>query len=113
MRPQLLFAATTLFAATVLFAVALPVNADSYSSAISACETEIGQRLGISDVNARYNIEKIKSRGRFKDIEFKVSVFDETHPVQSVTASCRTKTNGNLLAIEFDQESLPANIAIN
>lgn len=108
MRPQKL-----LIAATAMFAGTLAVNAGNYTESVNACENAIGDRLGISEVDARYKIKKIKSRGRFQDINFNISVFDENHPVQSVKVACRAKPTGEIVAIEFDQESLPASIAIN
>jgi len=108
MRPQKL-----LIAAIAMFAGTLAVNAGSYTNSVNACEDAIGERLGISEVEARYNIKKIKSRGRFQDINFNISVFDESHPVQSVKVKCRAKPSGEIVAVEFDQESLPASIAIN
>ena len=108
MRPQkLLIAATSMFAGT------LAVNAGNYTNSVSACEDAIGERLGISEVDARYNIKKIKSKGRFLYINFNISVFDESHPVQSVKVKCSTKRSGEIVAIEFDQESLPASIVVN
>ena len=108
MRPQKL-----LLAAAIIFAGTLTVNADSYSSSIGACKNAIGERLGITDVDTRYNIKKIKSKARYQDIKFSVTAFDESHPVQGVKVKCRTKKNGEILAVEFDQESLPASIAVN
>jgi len=108
MRPQKL-----LIAATAMFAGTLAVNAGTYSNSVNACEDAIGDRLGITEIEARYNIKKIKTRGRFQDINFKISVFDESHPVQSVKVKCRAKPSGEIVAIEFDQESLPASMALN
>ena len=108
MRPQKL-----LIAITAIFAGTLAVNAGNYTNSVNACEDAIGERLGISEVDARYKIKKIKTRGRYQDINFKVSVFDENHPVQSVKVKCRAKPTGEIVAVEFDQESLPASIALN
>lgn len=112
MRPQRLLITAALFTATATL-LAGTASADSYSNSISACEDAIGERLGIDTVNARYNVKKIKSRGRFQDIKFSVSVFDKSHPVQSVKAKCRAKANGEIVAVEFDSKSLPASIAVN
>ncbi len=108
MRPRKL-----LVAAGILAASTLTANADNYSASIDACENALGDRLGIDEVNTHYNIKKMKSRSKYRDIKFSVSVFDEAHPVKKVKAKCRVKPNGTVLAIEFDQNTLPASIAIN
>jgi len=103
-----------LILAAVLFTMgALSASANSYSASVDSCENAIAERLGITDLNANYNIQKVKSRSRYRDINFTVSVFDEQHPVKGVKVKCRAKSNGTILAVEFDSKTLPASIAIN
>ena len=108
MRPQ-----KFLLALAIAGAGTLTAHANSYTASIDACESELSNRLGLAEVNTNYNIKKVKSRSRYRDINFSVSAFDKTHPVQKVRAKCKVKPNGTVLAVDFDADTLPASIATN
>jgi hypothetical protein len=85
--------------------------ADQYAASIDGCKQAIGERLGLADIPTNYNIQKVKSRNTYRDLDFSVSVYDRTNPIQGVDVSCRVKRSGDVLAIEFDDATLPASIA--
>ncbi len=99
--------ATAVLALTVSGAAA----AGSHTKSIDGCHQAIGERLGVADVNTNYDIGKIKSRGKYRDMEFRVSVRDDASPVQDVDVNCRVTKGGEVLALEFDDSTLPNAIA--
>src|SRR5262245_25084827 len=48
-------------------------HADAYGASFSGCETAIQERLGLSDTPATYNIEKIRSKARYRQIDYSVT----------------------------------------
>lgn len=98
--------------ATVLaLAVGSTAYAGQYTKSIEGCENAIGQRLGIADVSTNYNVGKIKTQGRNRDMAFSVSAYDKTNPVQGVAVNCRVTRGGEVLALEFDETALPTTVA--
>lgn len=99
---------------TIATALALTLGgtayAGEYTKSIEGCENAIGQRLGIADVSTNYNIGKIKTTGRKRDMQFSVSVYDKSSPVQDVGVSCSVTRGGEVLALQFD-EALPTTVA--
>ncbi|TDJ21575.1 MAG: hypothetical protein E2O58_13505 [Gammaproteobacteria bacterium] len=85
--------------------------ANSYTASIEGCKQAIGERLGLSNTPTNYNIDKVKSRNQYRDLNFSVSVYDRTNPIQGVDASCRVTRSGDVLAIEFDENTLPVSVA--
>ncbi len=86
--------------------------ADAYSASVNSCRNAIGDKLGISDVPATYDIQKVKTKARYRDIRFSVSAFDKNNPLQNVEVKCRSKRSGEILAVEFNPNTLPHSIAI-
>ena len=103
---------TSLIATTVLaLSVAGSASANSYTKSIEGCHDAIGERLGIAGLNTNYNIGKIKSRNSYRDMDFSVSVRDDASPVQNVDVSCRVTRGGEVLALDFDESTLPNALA--
>src|SRR5262245_25091077 len=86
-------------------------HADAYGASFSGCETAIQERLGLSDTPATYNIEKIRSKARYRQIDYSVTAADASGSVQDVKVSCRAKQNGEVLALEFDDSAQPNALA--
>jgi hypothetical protein len=86
-------------------------QASAYSASFEGCQAAISDRLGLASTPASYNVEKVKSKSRFRDISYSVSANDDSSPVQGVKASCRVKQNGEVLALELDNATLPAALA--
>jgi len=86
-------------------------HADAYTASFNGCESAISDRLGLATTPANYNVQKVKSKARYRDISYTVSASDSASAVQGVKASCRVKKNGEVLALEFDNSTLPNTVA--
>lgn len=86
-------------------------HADAYSASLDACQAAISDKLGLATTPASYDVQKIKSKARFRDISYRVSAHDAANPMQGVKVSCRAKQNGEILAVEVDAASLPNAVA--
>ena len=110
MRTTVLRLAT--LAATLTIALgSASVFASQYTASIEGCKQAIGERLGLSNTPTNYNIDKVKSRSHYRDLNFSVSVYDKANPIQNVDVSCRATRRGEVLAIEFDETTLPVSVA--
>ena len=100
-------------AVTVLGTVAFAgtAGADAYTASLDACRSAISDKLGLAATPASYNVQKIRSKPRFRDISYSVSADDAASPVQGVKVSCRTKQNGDVLALDVDAATLPQAVA--
>lgn len=96
---------------TALSLAAAGASATKYSASIDGCEAAISERLGLALDSASYDIGKIRSRTQYRDMNFRVSAHDDASPVQNVKVSCRSKTNGEVLAVQFDDATLPNALA--
>ena len=110
MRVSVLGMATLAATLTVTLGSA-SVYADQYTASIDGCKQAIGERLGLANTPTNYNIEKVKSRNTYRDLNFSVSVYDKANPVQDVDVTCRVKRSGDVLALDFDDATLPASVA--
>ena len=96
----------------VLCVVALPAAAsDSYQAAIDGCRSAIGGQLGMTQNDLSFNLKKIRSSVRHRDMEFSVSARDDASPVQSTRVSCRARTNGEVLTVAFADPSVVQTVA--
>jgi len=96
--------------AAVLALAGVQVNAaDSYTAAIQSCQKSINERLGVAD--ASYSVKKIQSSPRYRDITFSVSAADAATPVSQMKVSCRAKSDGEVLAVQYDETALPSAVA--
>ena len=86
-------------------------HASAYSASFEGCQAAISDRLGLDATPANYNVEKVKSKPRYRDISYSISASDQSSPVQGVKASCRVKQSGEVLALELDESTLPAKVA--
>ena len=86
--------------------------ADAYTASVASCQKAIGEKLGVSQAAANYDIQKVRTKSRYRDIKFSVSAYDASNPLQGVKAKCRSRRNGEILAIEFDPDTLPSTIAV-
>src|SRR4030095_10866725 len=86
-------------------------HADAYGASFSGCETAISERLGLAETPAADNIEKVRRKPRYREIDYSVTAQDGASPVQGVKVSCRAKQNGEVLALEFDDATLPNALA--
>jgi hypothetical protein len=91
---------------------------DAYRAAIEGCENAIATQLGITDQTVTYNLKKVKSAVRHRDLDFSVSVSDAASPIQQaaspiqqVKVSCRARKNGDVLTVAFADPSLPQALA--
>jgi hypothetical protein len=85
--------------------------AGEYTKSLQGCHDAIGERLGIQDLNTNYDVGKIKTRGKYRDMAFSVSVRDDASPVQDVEVDCRVTRGGQVVALEFDDATLPNALA--
>lgn len=102
------------FAVAVLGAAAITgsaAHAGAYSASFEGCQTAISERLGLDTTPASYNVDKVKSKARYRDISYTVSATDTSSPVQGVKASCRVRQSGEVLGLEFDNATLPNAVA--
>jgi hypothetical protein len=53
----------------------------------------------------------VKSRNNYRDLSFSVSVYDRANPIQGVDVACRATRSGEVLAVEFDDATLPVSVA--
>jgi len=97
------------FAVALLATMSFNANADAYAASIQGCEKAIGERLGIAD--ATYNVQKVNSAARYRDLSFSVSAADASHPVQNLKVTCRAKQDGEVLAVNYDESALPTAVA--
>jgi len=101
---------TTAFA-VLLGMAAATAQAGPYDAAIDACHTAISEHLDIAKVPTNYDLQKVRSKARYKDLSFSVSAYDDANPVQRVKVSCRARSNGEVLALEIDPDTLPTALA--
>ena len=97
------------FTAAVLALASVHASADSYTASIQGCQKSINERLGVSD--ASYSVKKIQTSPHYRDINFTVSATDTAAPIQQAKVSCRAKQDGEVLAVKFDDTTLPAEVA--
>ena len=110
MRASVLGLATLAATLTITLGSA-SAYANNYTASIDGCKQAIGERLGLSDTPTNYNIEKVKSRNNYRDLNFSVSVYDRTNAIQGVDVACRVTRSGDVLAVEFDDTTLPVSVA--
>jgi len=98
--------------AVIMSLAAIPVAASTeYEASIRGCEDAIGQRLGLAQSEFRTRIKGVDSASRYRDLDFSVFALDDANPIQGVRVSCRVRRNGDVLAVDFDERSLPGAIA--
>jgi hypothetical protein len=96
-------------AACACLATAPAMASDAYRASIEGCENAIATQLGVSDQAVSYNLQKVKSSARHRDLNFSVSMRDSASPVQKAQVSCRAQKNGDVLTVAFaDPSLLPA-----
>jgi hypothetical protein len=83
--------------------------ADAYTASIQGCQKSINERLGVTD--ASYSVKKIQSSPRYRDINFSVSAEAAANPVKQMKVTCRAKSDGEVLAVQFDESALPSTVA--
>ena len=110
MRASVLRLATVAATLTITLGSA-SAFANQYTASIEGCKQAIGERLGLSNTATNYNIDKVKSRSHYRDLDFSVSVYDTSNPIQNVDVSCRATRSGEVLAVEFDDTTLPVSVA--
>jgi hypothetical protein len=102
--------ALTSLTATVLVLASFQAGAaDSYTASIQGCQKAITERLGVSD--ADFSVKKIKSSPRFTDLNFTVSASSAAAPIDQLKVSCRAKSDGEVLAVNYDEAALPTAVA--
>jgi hypothetical protein len=102
-------ALSSLTAAVLAFASVHASAADSYTASIQGCQKSINERLGVTD--ASYSVKKIQTSPRYRDINFSVSAEEATNPIHQLKVSCRAKSDGEVLAVQFDETALPSAVA--
>jgi hypothetical protein len=111
MRASVLGLATLAATLTISLGSASAYAANNYTASIDGCKQAIGERLGLSDTPTNYNIDKVKSRNNYRELSFSVSVYDKANPIQGVDVACRATRSGDVLAVEFDEATLPVSVA--
>src|SRR5262247_3103296 len=102
-------ALSSLTAAVLAFASVHANAADAYTASIQGCQKSINERLGVT--SASYSVKKIQTSPRYRDINFSVSADDASTPVHQLKVSCRAKSDGEVLAVQFDESALPSAVA--
>jgi hypothetical protein len=97
------------FTAAVLAFASVHASADSYTASIQGCQKSINERLGVTD--ASYSVKKIQSSPRYRDINFTVSAADAANPISQAKVSCRAKSDGEVLAVQFEDTTLATEVA--
>ena len=95
---------STICAFVFTFAFSASAMADEYGRSINGCRDAIGKQMGISGMDVRYKLKKVKTRARARDIGFVVSARDSASPIQGVVVTCKVKRHGEVLALEFADE---------
>jgi hypothetical protein len=102
-------ALTSLTAAVLVLASFQAGATDSYTASIQGCQKAISERLGVSD--ADFSVKKIKSSPRYTDLNFSVSASGAVAPIDQLKVSCRAKSDGEVLAVNYDEAALPTAVA--
>jgi hypothetical protein len=102
-------ALTSLTAAVLVLASFQAGAADSYTASIQGCQKAISERLGVSD--ADFSVKKIQSSPHYTDLKFSVTASGAATPIDQLKVSCRAKSDGAVLAVNYDESALPAAVA--
>lgn len=102
-------ALTSLTAAVLVLASFQASATDSYTASIQGCQKAITERLGVSA--ADFSVKKIKSSPRYTDLNFSVSASSAATPIDQLKVSCRAKSDGEVLAVKYDEAALPTAVA--
>ena len=102
-------ALSSLTAAVLALASVHANAADAYTASIQGCQKSINERLGVAD--ASYSVKKIQTSPRYRDINFSVSAEDAANPIKQMKVTCRAKSDGEVLAVQFDDSTLPSAVA--
>jgi hypothetical protein len=102
--------AVTLTAALLLGAGVADAKTE-YSASIRGCEAAIAERLGAGAGDLNMRVKGVDSASRHRDLDFAVSSRDATSAIQGVRATCRARKNGEVMALTFDERTLPAALA--
>ena len=102
-------ALTSLTVAILVLASFQASAADSYTASIQGCQKAITERLGVSD--ADFSVKKIKSSPRYTDLNFSVSATGAATPIDQLKVSCRAKSDGEVLAVNYDETAFPTAVA--
>ena len=102
-------ALTSLTAAVLVLASFQAGATDSYTASIQGCQKAISERLGVSD--ADFSVKKIQSSPRYTDLKFSVSASSAAAQIDQLKVSCRAKSDGEVLAVNYDESALPAAVA--
>ena len=102
-------ALSSLTVAVLALAGAQANAADAFTASIEGCQKSINERLGVTD--ASYSVKKIQSSPRYRDINFSVSAEDATNPIKQMKVTCRAKSDGEVLAVQYDETALPSAVA--
>jgi hypothetical protein len=86
-------------------------HANDYRPAIAGCEAAIGTQLGLDSGDARFNLEKVKSRSRTREMSFVVTAFDDASPVQAVDVACVATHGGEVVSVTFPDGEYPNAVA--
>jgi hypothetical protein len=84
-------------------------HADAYQAGISGCEGAIAKRVGVEPTALVTHLQKIRSSGHYRDLEFNVATRDDD--AQQLTFACRVRMNGEVMALDTDEHALADAVA--
>jgi hypothetical protein len=105
---------TTLLTCTaaLLLGAATAHAKTEYTDSLRGCEAAIAGRLGVDATDLDTRVKGVKTKARHRDLDFAVSARDDASAIQGVRVSCRARKNGDVLALTFDESTLPAAVAL-
>jgi hypothetical protein len=86
---------------------------DEYRASIESCQAAIAARLGMSADDLRTRLDGVDSSARYRDLEFSVSALDAANPAQGLEVNCRARRSGDVLAVTFDESTVPDAVALH
>ena len=81
---------------------AVNANADQLRASIDGCKQAITERLSATSHDTRVHLKKVKSKARYTDYKFTVTTSNAKG-----SAECRSRSNGEVLALDIQGFDLP------